>query len=479
VSQSAKDCDVDIALDSVMLFTPSLDDLKPVASTYLSHYEDVPNPAKAALKARLEMQRLSVDLALSNYNYAVSSFNINPTQWTLANVNSARTQYNIEVDTYNLIVQQYNLTSTTISRPVYLAYFFREGTVRHGWRLLGSVKVGASEERFSIDELDVDSVRFGTRVNDRDTSRRRDKPLEITVGAERLIQQLIKAADRVYDKVALASRGLRIDVRADLSETEQKIVASALYPFDDGASRGSSAATWATDVIQRLALPRIEDRTIPALRIAPPQRRPRDATPEMMASFYTPAVALITSGDGAAGSGALISADGLILTAAHVVRAEPIQVVFPGSSDARKHLAKLVFVNGNHDVALLRLSDYRSDRWFEIGLSENAAAGEPVVAIGNPTIAGGQVRGAISSGIVAKPYDSSRSDGPMDLIADIAVASGSSGGPLVSRRTGKIVGVVTAVMRPSISADFASSGYWALAAPSGELGKWLGLTYGP
>jgi S1-C subfamily serine protease len=146
----------------------------------------------------------------------------------------------------------------------------------------------------------------------------------------------------------------------------------------------------------------------------------------------------------------------------------------------RKHIAKLVFVNDTHDVALLRLTDYRSDRWFEIALSENAAAGEPVVALGNPSIGGGRTApGAISNGIVAKPYDPSRSDGLVDLVADIAVASGSSGGPLVSRRTGKIVGVVTAVVSPSISEDFATSGFWAVAAPSGELGRWLGLTYGP
>jgi hypothetical protein len=65
----------------------------------------------------------------------------------------------------------------------------------------------------------------------------------------------------------------------------------------------------------------------------------------------------------------------------------------------------------------------------------------------------------------------------MDLVADITIASGSSGGPLVSRRTGKIVGVVT-VVTPSVSKDFATSGYWAVAAPSSELVKWLGVAYG-
>ena len=284
----------------------------------------------------------------------------------------------------------------------------------------------------------------------------------------------------MYEKVGQVIGGLRLEMRADLSEGERRIVSAALYPFADTVSRKSTDAAWANDAIQRLILPTIQDRAVPAIRISPPQVRARETTPEGLASFYTQAVALISGGDGAIGSGALISSDGLILTAAHVVRAEPIQVSFPRSGNARKYVAKLVFVHDTHDVALLRLADYRSDRWFEVALSENATAGEPVIAIGNPSIGGGRTApGAISSGIVAKPYDPSRSDGLIDLVADIAVASGSSGGPLVSRRSGKIVGVVTAVVSPSVSTDFATSGFWAVAAPSGELGKWLGLTYGP
>ena len=44
-------------------------------------------------------------------------------------------------------------------------------------------------------------------------------------------------------------------------------------------------------------------------------------------------------------------------------------------------------------------------------------------------------------------------------------------------KTGKILGVITAVMAPTISKDFASSGYRALAAPSNIMKKWLGLLY--
>lgn len=480
VNRYERDSDIHVSIDSVKLFVPSMSDLKAVSSAYLSHYEEVPNPVKIVLKGRLELQRISVDDALSRLNSAITMFNISPSQWTLQAVNSARTRYLIEIDTYNRIVQDYNLTPATLPRPVYVPYVFREGTVRHGWRMSGSVKVGEFEERFSVEEVDTDFVRIGTRPEDQDVSRRRDDFLDMTVGTERLVEQLMAAVDRVQDGVRRAVRGLRKGVRPDLSEPERTLVAAALYPFAGGKPVLDAGTRWAEEIIERLALPATADRPVPILRITRPTARPRDATPEAIAAFYAPVVAVILSRDGAVGSGALISSDGLVLTAAHVLGAEPIEVFFPRSTDGRRRPATIVFVNEAHDVAVLRLTDYRSDRWFEIALEEGASAGEPVVAIGNPTIgAAGMALGAVSAGIVAKPYDPDRSDGLADLVADIAVASGSSGGPLVSSRTGKIVGVVKAVVAPSVSKNFATSGYWAVAAPSNQLGKWLGLAYGP
>ncbi|MBW1676627.1 MAG: trypsin-like peptidase domain-containing protein [Deltaproteobacteria bacterium] len=480
VSRYEKDCDIQVSIDSVNLFVPSLADLRPVSSTYLSHYEDVPNPAKRALETQLDLQRISVDYALSNLNSAISTFNINPSEWTLQIVNNARIRYSMEVDTYNLILQQYSLTPATVPRPVYLPYFFREGTVRHGWRMLGSVKVAEVEEPFLVEEVDKDLVRIGTRPDDRDVSCRRDDLFDIPVGTERLMQQLQAAADLVLDAVGKVVRGLRIAVRPDLSEPERKLVTAVLNPFVGERFRVDIDIGWAEDVIERLTLPSIAQRPVPTLMVMRPESRPRNASLKEIASFYAPVVALVLSKDGATGSGALISGDGLILTAAHVLSAEPIEVVFPRSGDTRRWPATLIFVNETHDVAVLRVTGYRSDRWFEIALTERAVAGEPVVAMGNPSIGGAeQAFGALSAGIVAKPYDPDRSDGFADLVADITVASGSSGGPLVSRRTGKIVGIVKAVVTPSVSNDFATSGYWAVAAPSSELGKWLGIRYAP
>jgi S1-C subfamily serine protease len=477
VSVYQKVADIEISIDSVKLFVPSMSDLTSQSSSYLSHFEDVPNPAKAALKAQLEYQSISANSALSTLNYAISSYNINPTSWAVQNVNNARTQYNFQVDQYNQTVQIYNATSSTVSRPVYLPYAFREGTVRHGWHMSGTVKVGNAQEYFSVNEIDTDFVRIGTRPQDRNVNYRRDDLLDIPVGTDRLAAQLVKTAEQVEEKVARASRGLDVNVRPDLSLEERHLVSAAFYPFSDARSKIDAVPGWADEVIRTMALPEIAGTAIPSLRIVAPIRV-RTGTPQEIVAYYGPAVALISGKDGAIGSGALISGDGLVLTAAHVLGSGPFEVTFPRSADAQRRPAQLVFVNDTHDVALLRVADYRAERWFEISLSERVAAGEPVIALGNPSIPGvGVALTSVSSGIVAKPYDPDRKEGLADLVADIAIASGSSGGPLISRRTGKIIGVVTAVVSPSIKEDFATSGYWAVAAPSSELGKWLGLAY--
>jgi S1-C subfamily serine protease len=475
-----KTVDLEISIDFVRLFVPSLNDLKTVSSSYLSHFEDIANPAKRSLKTQLDFQRSSIDFGLSSLNSAIGMFNINPTEWTLQSMNTARTRYNQEIDTYNLLVQQYNLTSATISRPVYLSYIFREGRVRHGWQLSGSVAAAGKTERFEVEELDSAFVRIGTRPADRNVSYRRDDLLDIPVGTARLIEQLTKAAEKVYERIGTVAQGLPIYVRNDLTEAEQRLVAAALYPFGGTGSHPGTSIAWADNTIRRLTLPEIGERSVPAVKITRPKVRPRETSPEAIAAFYVSAVALISSKDGRTGAGAVISDDGLVLTAAHVIGQEPIEVSFPRSGNSRRHHANLIFVNEKHDVALLRLTDYRPDRWLEVALSESPSPGEPIAAIGNPSIGkAGQAAGAISRGIVATAYDSTTSDGLGEMVADIAVASGSSGGPLISLRTGKVVGVVTAVVAPSISKDFASSGYWAVAAPSSEFGKWLGIVYGP
>lgn len=130
------------------------------------------------------------------------------------------------------------------------------------------------------------------------------------------------------------------------------------------------------------------------------------------------------------------------------------------------------------DVALVRAKGLRCARWIEVRLSSPVKKGEEIVAIGNPVLPDGSISiDAISRGIVSNPesefYELPR------LVADITVASGSSGGPIISLRDGKIVGVVTAVADAGLAyfvGGRSASGMVCLSAPSNRLQEWLGLS---
>ena len=124
------------------------------------------------------------------------------------------------------------------------------------------------------------------------------------------------------------------------------------------------------------------------------------------------------------------------------------------------------------------MKDFHPTNWIPIALEDGTKSGESVIAIGNPSLGDGEIAvNSLSEGIIAKPYSTTGRYSLDRVVANITIASGSSGGPLISLKTGKIVGIITAVVAPTVSKDFASSGYRALAAPSNMLNKWLGLKH--
>jgi S1-C subfamily serine protease len=481
VDENARASDVHVSIESIMMLVPSFADLHSVTSQYLSHFEEIPNPRKAHLKHQLDLQRISVDITKSSYNTAVSSFNIYPTEFGLTSVNIARTRYNQEVDQYNFLVNLYNATSATVTRPVHLSYTFQEGIVRHGWRLSGTVSVGAVKDTFVAEAVDSDFVRIGARRDDLEVKYRREDRLDIDVSTDRLITQLASAVDSIAEKVAQLANGMRVEqLRVQLSDSEQALLAALLHPLASSSITGPAPKLgWGRDDLTQFALPPIADARVPPVKLTAPTQRVVGGSAAEIAAFYGPAVALISTKGGSSGSGALISPDGLVLTAAHVLRSESIEIAFPGGGVERRYRGELVFVNELHDVAIVRAVGYNATRWFEIAVTEAPERGDPVVAIGNPSVGGAGIAvNAVSSGIVAKPYEGANSPGLKGLVADITISSGSSGGPLISQKTGRIIGVVTAVVAPTVSRDFAASGYWAVSAPSAELPKWLGVVYG-
>lgn len=134
------------------------------------------------------------------------------------------------------------------------------------------------------------------------------------------------------------------------------------------------------------------------------------------------------------GSGFIVSADGLVLTNAHVVGdASDITVKLV---DRREFAAKVVGIDKQTDVAVLRI-DADNLPAVRIGDAKRLKVGEWVVAIGSPF----GFENTVTSGIVSGKSRSLPSDSYVPFIqTDVAVNPGNSGGPLFNMK-GEVVGV--------------------------------------
>ncbi|MCX7020655.1 MAG: trypsin-like peptidase domain-containing protein, partial [bacterium] len=141
-----------------------------------------------------------------------------------------------------------------------------------------------------------------------------------------------------------------------------------------------------------------------------------------------------------------MSADGLILSNNHVVEgAYKVTVMLP---DHRTFTATVVGTDPNTDVAVVRIPA-TGLKPVVLGNSDEARAGEWVLAIGNPL--GDALTFTVTSGIISAtgrglnslPNRTQRSI--QDFIqTDAAINPGNSGGPLVNVR-GEVIGINSAI----------------------------------
>jgi S1-C subfamily serine protease len=179
-------------------------------------------------------------------------------------------------------------------------------------------------------------------------------------------------------------------------------------------------------------------------------------------SQVAPSVVLLVR-DGASGSGFVVSADGLVLTNAHVVgEADEVAVqLFDGRHGRGRVVAR---ASGALDLALVRLP-FAGLTPLPAGKPSAVHAGMFAATVGH----GGGAAWTFSTGLVANPRP--LGDGAPLLLAQMALRPGSSGGPLVDRM-GRAVAVVTAGTRDASGVTFAIRiDAAALAFP--QLAAWL------
>jgi Do/DeqQ family serine protease len=142
------------------------------------------------------------------------------------------------------------------------------------------------------------------------------------------------------------------------------------------------------------------------------------------------------------GSGFIISADGLVVTNAHVIdQADTVTVAL---RDGREFKGKVLGTDPLTDLAVIRI-DAKNLPVAPLGNSDQLRPGEWAIAIGNPF----GLDNTVTAGIISATGRSSADVGIPDkrvgfIQTDAAINPGNSGGPLLNQR-GEVIGVNTAI----------------------------------
>lgn len=147
------------------------------------------------------------------------------------------------------------------------------------------------------------------------------------------------------------------------------------------------------------------------------------------------------------GSGALVSKEGRILTAAHVVdKATAIEVEFADGTKATGHV---VWVEPLIDLAMIQASEVPSSaKPLKLAKANDYQIGEQVIVIGAPL----GVSHSLSVGYLSGIRDGNAIPGrelvPRLLQTDASINQGNSGGPMFNLN-GEIIGIVSHILSKS------------------------------
>jgi putative serine protease PepD len=242
-----------------------------------------------------------------------------------------------------------------------------------------------------------------------------------------------------------------------------------------GGLGGSSLAHWEGDTAVVLSSPTVTSTSA------------QDAsTVAAVAAAVSPSVVdiVVTTAFGESeGTGIVVSADGLILTNAHVVSTETADPRFSSTgttpaeitvtrSTGEEATATVVGADSGADIAVLQVTGWTDLVPATLGSAADLVVGDTVIAVGSPL----GLEATVTSGIVSAlgreveisdtesggPFQAQRTATLTDAIqTDAAVNPGNSGGPLIDA-TGRVVGVVTAMA--GVNGDSGSIGI-AFAIP--------------
>jgi serine protease Do len=173
--------------------------------------------------------------------------------------------------------------------------------------------------------------------------------------------------------------------------------------------------------------------------ITPPPllaKTPVATTANRVYEKVNPAVVTIRNNNGW-GSGFIISADGYVITNAHVLKGQSAVVTLMMADGKTEMPADVVgFSKGGVDLALLKINRRQKFPTVNLGKSNGVRVGDAVYAIGTPLQEKNQ--NSLTAGMV-----SALRDGGKIVQHSAPINPGNSGGPLIDAR-GEVIAVNTA-----------------------------------
>ncbi|MFD2658175.1 S1C family serine protease [Gracilibacillus thailandensis] len=141
------------------------------------------------------------------------------------------------------------------------------------------------------------------------------------------------------------------------------------------------------------------------------------------------------------GSGFVINNQGDIITNAHVV--EDADTIIVKLTNAREYPAAIVGIGEDQDFAVIRVPELNQLEPIALETDKQADIGDEIIAIGSPM----GIQNSVSLGLVVGTDRSfSINDYQYDEVYQISanITHGNSGGPLISRNSGKVIGINSA-----------------------------------
>jgi len=155
-----------------------------------------------------------------------------------------------------------------------------------------------------------------------------------------------------------------------------------------------------------------------------------------LAELLRESVVEVRSGDSGSGTGIIWGGAGLVVTNAHCIRrGAPLQA----GADGKWREAHALAYHPQHDLALLAAPSV-SGPLLELRDPDTLRAGELVFAHGHPL----GIRDALAMGVL-HTVTRDRSKSARWIVADVRLAPGNSGGPLVDAE-GRLVGINSMVV---------------------------------